>query len=269
MRSLSLRRLLPVLSIALVGSLLSACNLQFSTGVEAKEVWTRSYKVSDGATVELREANGEIRVEGTAGNEVAISATKVVKGPTEEAAKAALPELTIKEDASASQVTVESESTSGGLMNRLSRRVDYEVKMPRSGNLTIKTTNGEITVRSVEGFVKIETVNGEIELLGLEKGADVTAVNGRVQLELADVGERGVHCKTTNGQIVVTLPADAKATIAARVVNGVVHTENLALQTSESSHRRLDATLGGGGPEIRLETTNGELRIVGRDKTRK
>jgi DUF4097 and DUF4098 domain-containing protein YvlB len=249
--------------------LLSACNLQFSTGVEAKETWTRSYKVSDGATVELREANGQIRVEGTSGNEVAISATKVVKGPTEEAAKAALPDVTIKEDASATQVTVESASSSAGLLNRLSRRVDYDVKMPRTGSLTIRTTNGEITVRAVEGFVKIETVNGEIELTGLDKGADVTAVNGRVQLELARVGENGIRCKTTNGQIVVTLPADAKATIAARVTNGVVHTENLSVQSSENSHRRLDATLGGGGPEIRLETTNGEVRIVGRSETRK
>jgi hypothetical protein len=47
-------------------------------------------------------------------------------------------------------------------------------------------------------------------------------------------------------------------------VNGVVDTDNLDVAASESSRRRLDATVGGGGPEIRLETTNGEVRIVGK-----
>src|SRR6185436_12373647 len=75
----------------------SACNLQFSTGVEAKDTWTRTYKVKEGATVELREPNGRIRVEAGQGDEVVINATRVVKGPSEEAAKAALADIIIKD----------------------------------------------------------------------------------------------------------------------------------------------------------------------------
>lgn len=243
----------------------SACNLQFSTGVEAKSEWVQKYKVNPGATVELREANGRIHVEAAAtDDEVTVNATKVVKGPDETAAKAALNEVTIKESATADRVEIDSTSSGAGLSWRYSRRVDYDIRMPRTGQLTIKNTNGEIRVKSIAGFVKVETVNGDIEISGLERGADVSAVNGRVQLELTAVGEDGVRCKTTNGQIVVTVPSSAKATFAARVTNGIVHTENLTIQTSESSHRRLDGTIGGGGPEIRLDTTNGEVRIVGK-----
>jgi DUF4097 and DUF4098 domain-containing protein YvlB len=83
-------------------------------------------------------------------------------------------------------------------------------------------------------------------------------------LTFATVGTSGIRCKTTNGQIVVTIPQNAKATIAGRVVNGDIRTENLQVQSTQSSTRRLDATVGGGGPEIRLETTNGEVRVVGR-----
>ena len=258
------RAALAALQILLVSAGTSACNLHFSTGVEAKEAWTRTYKVKAGATVELREANGRIRVEAADGDEVAINATRVVKGPSEEAAKAALADVVIKEAATEDRVEIDSTASSAGLSFRLSRRVDYDVKMPRTGNLTIKTTNGEIRVNAIAGFVKIETVNGDIELTGIEKGVDVNAVNGRVQVELASVGEGGVRCKTTNGQIILTVPTSAKASIVARVTNGVVNTENLNLQSTESSHRRLDATIGGGGPEIRLDTTNGEVRIVGK-----
>ena len=70
-------------------------------------------------------------------------------------------------------------------------------------------------------------------------------------------------CKTTNGEIEVGVPASGKATIAARVTNGAVEVEDLNVQTTEKTYRRLDATIGGGGPEIRLDTTNGVIRIVG------
>lgn len=242
----------------------SACNLQFSTGVEAKDTWTRQYKVNPGATLELRETNGRIRVETGEGDQIDVAATRIVKGSTEEAAKAALNEFAIHETATADRVEID--STTQGLQLRLGRqqRVDYDVKLPRGANLTVKTTNGDVTIQAVSGFVKVEAVNGRIVGSSLQQGADVTAINGSVQLGFEKIGEGGVRVKTTNGQIIVSLPADAKATIAARVTNGIVRTENLQIQATEESRRRLDGTIGGGGPEIRLDTTNGEIKIVGK-----
>jgi DUF4097 and DUF4098 domain-containing protein YvlB len=252
-------------TLALALAFTAACNVNFGTGIEARNEWDKTYKVTSGATLELRETNGRIRVEaGSASDEIVVHAVRVVKGPTEEAAKAGLAEVTIKEIATADRIEIDSTDQTRGFMSRLQRRVDYDVKMPKTGHLTIKSTNGEITVRSVAGLLRIETVNGEIELTGVEQGADVTAVNGRVQVEVTSLGEQGVRCKTTNGQIIVTIPTATKANLAARVSNGVVRTENLSVQTSESSHRRLDGTIGGGGPEIRLDSTNGEVRIVGK-----
>ena len=251
--------------LPIVFAFTAACNLNFGTGVEARNEWDQRYKVTAGATLDLRETNGRIRVEaGTASDEIVVHAVRVVKGPNEEAAKAGLAEFAIREQATPDRVEIDSSDATRAFMSRLSRRVDYDVKMPKTGQLTIKSTNGEITVKSIAGLVRIETVNGEVDLSGIERGADVTAVNGRVQVEVTSLGEQGVRCKTTNGQITVTIPTTAKATVAARVTNGVVQTENLSIQTTESSHRRLDGTIGGGGPEIRLDTTNGAVRLVGK-----
>ena len=243
---------------------LSACTLQFGLGVEAKDTWSRSYKVTPAATLELREPNGTIHVTGGTGDQIEVSATKVAKGPNDQAAKAALADVKINESASPDHVMLDSSGPSGRLLSRVSHHVDYDIKMPRTGQVVIKATNGEILVQSIDGFVKIEAVNGDIQARGLSAGADVSAINGRVQLEFTSVGDRGIRCKTTNGQIIVSVPDDAKATIAAHVVNGAVETENLPVQKSESSHRSLNATIGGGGPEIRLDTTNGEIRLVGK-----
>jgi DUF4097 and DUF4098 domain-containing protein YvlB len=254
-----------VRAVALVGATasLAACNLQFSTGIEAKSAWSRTYKVTDGATLEIREPNGRITIEATDGTEIQVSATRIAKAPTEEAAKAAAEKIQINEKSSDDRVELDS-AAGFQLTSGLSQRVDYDIKVPRSISLAIKATNSEISVKSVTGMVKIEAVNGEITVDGAEQGADIVTVNGRVVLKMAKIGAGGARIKSTNGEIEVSVPAGGKATLAARVTNGAVETEGLNLQTTEKSHRRLDATLGGGGPEIRLDATNGMIRIVGR-----
>ena len=244
---------------------LTACNLQFSTGIEAKSAWSRTYKVASGATLEIREPNGRITIEAIDGAEIQVSATRVAKAPTEEAAKAAAEKMQINERVSDDRGRVELENAAGlQLTSGLSQRIDYDVKVPRSTNIALKVTNSQIQVKSVTGTVKIEAVNGEITVDGAEQRADITTVNGRVVLNLTKVGTDGARVSSTNGEIEVGVPAAAKATFAARVSNGAVEVQGIQLQTSEQTHRRLDATLGGGGPEIRLDTTNGLIRIVGR-----
>jgi DUF4097 and DUF4098 domain-containing protein YvlB len=262
-RGSGLARLVRAAAVAAVGATLAACNLQFSTGIEAKSPWSRTYKVAAGATLEIREVNGRITVEATDGSEIQVTATRVAKAPTEEAAKAAAEKLQINEKVSAERV--ELDSTSGfQLTSGLSHHVDYDVKVPRSINLAIKVTNSQVDVKSVTGTVRIEAVNGEITVNGAEQGTDITTVNGRVILNLAKVGTDGARVNSTNGEIEVGVPAGGKATFAARVANGAVEVEGLELQTTEKTYRRLDATLGGGGPEIRLNTTNGMIKIIGR-----
>lgn len=250
-------------AVVAVTALLAACNLQFSTGIEAKSPWSRTYKVAEGATLEIRERNGRITVEATDGSEIQVSATRVAKAPTEEAAKAAAEKIQINDKASDDRVELDS-AAGLQLTSGLSQHVDYDIKVPRSISLAIKATNSEITVKSVTGMVKVEAVNGEITIDGAEHGADVVTVNGRVVLNLAKIGTGGARVRTTNGEIEVSVPSGGKATFAARVTNGAVEAEGLNLQTTEKTHRRLDATLGGGGPEIRLETTNGMIKIAGR-----
>ncbi len=66
----------------------------------------------------------------------------------------------------------------------------------------------------------------------------------------------------TNGGIKLRLPPDAKATITASVTNGGIGvTEIPGLETTESTRRRLEARLNGGGPSIRLSGTNGGIQI--------
>ena len=240
---------------------LTACNIQFGTGIEATDTWTKSYRVGAAATLEVLETNGKIQVTGGDGGEIRVTATKHAKAPNEEAAKAAAREIVIKESATADRVSLDSR-TSGQLSIGQSRWVDYDVTVPRGASVTIKTTNGEIKVRDIGGLLQVETTNGEIDASGLGHGADISTVNGVITLEMTAIGSAGVRCKLTNGEVIVRVPRDTKASVSARITNGAIEVENLDLPKPE--RRRLDAPLNGGGPEIRLEATNGQIRLIGR-----
>jgi len=270
--SIRMRTLLPrrswrfagAAAVILAGALGSACNIHIGSGVEAKESWSRTYTVKPGAALAVRETNGQVRVEAVDGDTITVSATRIARARTDEAARAALKDVTIAETASADRV--ELDSTVAGIQFDfgVSHQVNYDIKVPRSLDVTIKTSNGSVDVAGVAGALTITATNGRISATGLAGSANVSSINGRLDLEFAKIGEAGVECRTTNGQIIVTIPRGIGATLAARVVNGVVHAENLPLETATESRTRIDATIGGGGPEIRLQTTNGEVRVVGR-----
>jgi hypothetical protein len=60
------------------------------------------------------------------------------------------------------------------------------------------------------------------------------------------------------------LPADAKGTVFASIANGGINLaqiDGMSIDTAESTRRRLEARLNGGGPSIRLEGTNGGIQI--------
>jgi len=48
------------------------------------------------------------------------------------------------------------------------------------------------------------------------------------------------------------------------VTNGGIDTGPLPVEKVEASRRRLEGRLNGGGPTIRLETTNGGIRLSAR-----
>ena len=93
---------------------------------------------------------------------------------------------------------------------------------------------------------------------------EASTTNGGIDVEMARVADGGLRLECTNGGIKVRLPGDARATISASVTNGGIDTDGLQLETTQSSRRRLEARLNGGGPSIRVEGTNGGIQITRR-----
>jgi hypothetical protein len=240
----------------------AGCQLDFTPNVEARRDWTKRYTLSRTGTLEIRNTNGKIHVRPSEGDAVEVAATIIAKGRDDAAAKALLAKIEIKETATADRIVLDS-SASGSSFESGGRQVDYVVKMPASGSLTLVTTNGEMDVDGVGGVFTASSTNGRIKASGLQSATKVETTNGEVILDVAKVGG-GVSCETTNGLIELSIPRDAKADLSARVTNGAIDFGNLDLAVKEKGPRRYDASVGGGGPEIRLQTTNGAITVRGR-----
>ena len=250
-------------ALALLTAVMSACNLEISNQAEAKDEWKRTYTLAPGGTLEIRNTNGLVDVQPSTGPAIEVVAERVVHAGTDQAAKDALNAFEIKETVSPSMVTLDSTPTITGFM-RGSQEVRYHVKAPRTTNLRLSGTNGEITIADMAGSVDAKATNGDIKATGLTSAVVVETTNGDVNLAFTTLAEGGVSCDTTNGELTITLPRDVHARLTAHVGNGDIKTEGLTLVATENSAHQLNATLGGGGPLVTLGTTNGGIHVSSR-----
>jgi hypothetical protein len=248
---------LPLALVSSAGCDIAMANLQGS----AQEEWRKTYELEPGGRVEIRNVNGRIVVERSAGRQVEVVAEKRARGSSDDAARQVLEQIQIVESATPSALTVETKAPRG---RGVSAEVRYSVKVPADSDLRFQTVNGGIELTQLSGQIDAETTNGGItarEIAGSFKG---TTTNGGLEVDLTSLAKEGVTLECVNGGISLRLPGDARATVSASISNGGIDTHGLPIETSTSNRRRLEGTLNGGGAPIRLSGTNGGISLRAR-----
>jgi DUF4097 and DUF4098 domain-containing protein YvlB len=257
-------RLPQILVLAVLVSPLAACELAMANlRAEAREPWTRSFTLPDNGRFELENTNGSIDVQPSDGSQIEVAAERIAKAASDEAAKALLKEIDITVDQSGDRVRLKSKYPRG--LRMASVEIRYVVKVPATVSVKVENTNGRVTLTGLANAVDARTTNGGVSGRGLKGPVRASTTNGGVNVDVDVVHADGIELNTTNGGVKLQLPESAKADISATCVNGGISTERLALDGSgETSRRRVDGRLNGGGPRVRLETVNGGVRIVGK-----
>jgi bifunctional DNA-binding transcriptional regulator/antitoxin component of YhaV-PrlF toxin-antitoxin module len=262
MRTLSRRArvatlVLPVLVVASAGCDIAMADFKQKQTAE----WRKTYELQPGGRVEISNVNGKIDVEPASGNTVEVVAIKSARAASTEAAKEALDRIEIQETISPSDVRIQTRLQRGGLFSGGNLQVEYTVRVPAGADVKFSTVNGGIEIAGLKGHISVETVNGGVKAREIAGSIEASTTNGGVEVDLTQVAEPGVRLGCTNGGIRLRLPGDAKATISARITNGGIDASGLQLDTTESSRRRLDGRMNGGGTRVDIEGTNGGIRI--------
>jgi hypothetical protein len=262
------RRVMSVLVLPLLAGCLAACDI-VTADLRSEETaqWHKTYQLAANGQLEINNVNGKIVIEPSTGNTVDVTAVKKARGASPEAAKAALDRASIVEDVSTGRIRIETRMTkvSGIVFNGGNTSVEYHVKVPAGAEVKFTTVNGGIEATGLQGRTTLETTNGGVTTRNLGGQLSASTTNGGLDIDMSSVPDGGVKLDFVNGGAKMSMPRGAKATISASVTNGGISHGDLQLDTtSETTKRRLEGRLNGGGPRIQIGGTNGGITLSGR-----
>ena len=254
-------RIIPLLSFfGAVSLFATACVSGERHRVE--DEWTRSYPLAAGGVIEIENANGSIDAQPATGGAVEVVAKRIAKARSAERAAQTLAKAELRERVSDGRVSIEVITPPGWGSDV---EVRFSLRVPPGVAVHLSTANGSVSVSGLDAPVVAETVNGAVRATALAtQSVDASSVNGAVEVALAaplsDGGE--IALETVNGRVALELPAASRASLSAETVNGSIDARGATFEFKTRSRRELEATLNGGGAEVRLETINGAATVT-------
>jgi hypothetical protein len=236
-----------------------------AAGAEKEFTWSGT--LATGKAIEIKGVNGGIEASGTSGGEVVVTATRKGRRSDPSSVKIEVVEhpggVTICAVYPGTGKPNECKPGEGGRMNVKNNdvKVDFDVKVPAGVRFVGRTVNGGIAAHGIEAEAEAHTVNGGIELEALGLGHAET-VNGGISARIERAHWDGtLELKTVNGGIDVRLPSSASLDVKATTVNGKIETDFPLTVQGKIGRRRIQGSIGGGGPLLKMETVNGSIGL--------
>ena len=228
--------------------------------------------------LEIQLFSGDISVEGYDGKEIVI----VADAPIREGDKPEPPRADGLRRIQSSTVGLTVEENANVVSVRMDfspKNADLQIRVPRRTSVKASLVNGgDVEIDSVTGDHELSNVNGDVIATNIAGSAVINATNGDVRATLTSVeAMKPMSFTSFNGDVDVTLPANLAANLIVGSQQGDVYTDfDVVAQTNPQnvqqrvgprggrevrvSHQTRYA-IGGGGPDITLQTFNGDVMI--------
>ena len=232
-------------------------------GAEQIDKVTQTFKVGDGAALDLSHLAGDIRVTGGGGSEIKVEATKRVRHRDPEQAKRLLQDLRIEMNNFNGRVEVRTiYPRRGSYGNNISASVDYVISVPAGASVALKSISGDISVTTVKGEVRAETVSGDVNISGTPNVSVAKTISGDVTAR--DIGTQTTLVLSTVSGTVIGTGLRVRALEAGSVSGDVrlIGSEVERLEAkSVSGNIEFDAPLTKGG-RYEFTSHSGNVRIM-------
>ena len=258
-------------SLFLCFAILFVFTISISAGTVRKE-FKEVYHFESGGFIQVENVNGRISVEAWDEERVDVFAEIEVKARTHVDAEAFMEEVEILVDLKRDQLYIETDFPrlrggsvwdaifSGGKKPQVS--IEFWIRVPERSDLSLRSVNGRVEIRDVEGTAELATTNGSIFGDNMRGSVDARTTNGNIDVELRTLDDNeDMIFKTTNGGIELILPRNIRADISASTVNGRVSTDFPMEVRGNYNRKRVRGSVNGGGGLIDLHTVNGSIRI--------
>lgn len=154
----------------------------------------------------------------------------------------------------------------------------FDISVPRNFSLNLSLVHGDdLTIENVTGEMEISHVNGDVTLTNVGGSAVINTVNGDITASFRSVtGNQPMAFSNVNGDIDITLPANAKLSAKMKSEWGEVYTDfNMDIQPTKndrvnssdsgvykvSINNWIYGAINGGGPEYLFKSLRGDIYI--------
>jgi len=222
---------------------------------------------------------GSIEVTGGQGDQVQLVVDKTISAESKDRMEAAKKEVTldITDQPDLLKLYVNGPfrcncgNGSGGCVNWNGDRgytvkMDFQLQVPRNIEVRLKTVNsGHVRVQDVTGNFSVHNVNGGVEMQNVAGSGVAKTVNGPVKVTFRENPREKSDFATINGNVdlyfVRGLAGDFEMTsLPAQPASA----ERRGTKFVFRSDRFTGGRVGSGGPEIKAENLNGDIRVLER-----
>jgi hypothetical protein len=156
-------------------------------------------------------------------------------------------------------------------------KMDFVVHVPTNIDVKAKTVNdGRVVVRNITGNFVARNVNGDIELDGMAGSGMAHTVNGPVRVSFRENPKENSSFQSVNGNIDLLFARGLSADFRFKTFNGGVYSDfpvtTMPVRAPQEEHhggkvvyhadRFTAGRVSAGGPEIKIENLNGDIRIL-------
>jgi len=240
-------------------------------GKTERDAFTWSGRIPDGRWINVRNLNGTVEVQPGTSDKVEVTATRHTRrgdadyvrfevkkyGPSDQDV---LICALWGENADCDEDSYRSRNERRGRENEI--WVEFHVRVPKGVKVGAHSVNGEVRVEGVAAEVDAESVNGSVVVSTMGGPVNARTVNGGVRASMGRFDLRSdLSFSSVNGSVVAEFANEINAEVDLSTVNGRFLTDFPVTISGRIDPRRLRATLGKGGPRIRLSTVNGNVEL--------
>ncbi len=247
------------------------------------------HKTLSGSTaLDVDTISGSIEVVGDGGATIRVDGERVIRARDQTAMDHARKEVTldINQKGATAQVYENGPfrdhnrvSDNRGVHDTSDRRyqVAYNltIKVPKNMALRLHTVNGNLKAADTNGKFDLKTINGKITMTGISGSGSADALNGETVVTFRENPKADSFFKSFNGRVDLTLQPGLSADMRLKTFNGSAYTDfdGKALTSMPGSSEQKNGKsvyrsrgeqnlrVGSGGPELKFETFNGDIRI--------
>jgi hypothetical protein len=136
--------------------------------------------------------------------------------------------------------------------------VDFTIRVPAGVQFSGSTVDGDITVEGLRSEVTLATINGRVNIVTPGSSTEVATIDGDVLVELPRDEGAVFHATKVSGTIESDFPILSN-------IGPPPLPNGRPVFASATSPQVVSATIGKGGPDLRVTTVNGNIRLRRRE----